>query len=119
MDAATASTTAAITRNYMALRSPWPSPMHSCWVSSSKAHSTRWFCWGTISAVLIIAIYICTGISCIVFYRREHRHEINPLLHIVIPFVGSIAFIPVLLAAFGIDFAGLGITSLAWPANYA
>ena len=74
---------------------------------------------GTISAVLIITIYICTGISCIVFYLREHRHEINPLLHIVIPFVGSIAFIPVLLAAFGIDFAGLGITSLAWPANYA
>jgi hypothetical protein len=28
-------------------------------------------------------------------------------------------FIPVLLAAFGIDFAGLGITALAPPANAA
>jgi amino acid transporter len=40
---------------------------------------------GTISTVLIVAIYICTGVSCTVFYLREHRSEFNVLLHPLIP----------------------------------
>lgn len=74
---------------------------------------------GTISTILIIAIYICTGVSCTVFYLRERRAEFNPLLHLVIPLIGSLVFIPVLLAAFGISFGGLDIAVLAFPANYA
>jgi amino acid transporter len=74
---------------------------------------------GTISTVLIVLIYICTGVSCAVFYLREHRDEFNPLLHLLIPLVASACFIPVLLAAFGVDFAGLGIEPLASPANFA
>lgn len=74
---------------------------------------------GTISTILIVAIYICTGVSCVVFYRPEHRDEFNPLLHLLVPLVSSLAFIPVLLAAFGVDFGGLGIQPLASPASYA
>ncbi len=74
---------------------------------------------GTISTVLIVLIYICTGVSCAVFYLREHRDEFNVLLHLLVPLAGSVLFIPVLLAAFGIDFAGLGIQPLAAPASYA
>lgn len=74
---------------------------------------------GTISTILIIAIYICTGVSCAVFYLRKRRQEFNPLLHLVVPLLASLVFIPVLLAAFGIDFAGLGIASLESPANFA
>jgi hypothetical protein len=43
----------------------------------------------------------------------------NPLLNVVVPILGIIIFIPVLIAAFGIDFAGLGIAGLTSPANYA
>jgi hypothetical protein len=50
---------------------------------------------------------------------REKRDEMNPLLNVVVPILGIIIFIPVLIAAFGIDFGGLGIAGLTSPANYA
>jgi hypothetical protein len=39
--------------------------------------------------------------------------------NVIVPIAGFVIFIPVLLAAFGIDFAGLGITALSPPANAA
>src|SRR5579862_5502483 len=33
--------------------------------------------------------------------------------------LNALALVPVLLAAFGVDFAHLGITGLTWPANLA
>jgi amino acid transporter len=74
---------------------------------------------GTIATIIIVFIYILTNLSNIVFYRREHRDEMNPLLNVVIPVLGILIFIPVLIAAFGIDFGGLGITGLTAPANAA
>ncbi len=74
---------------------------------------------GTISTIVIVAIYMTTGLSCIAYYLRERRSEFNVLLHGLIPLAVFVLFIPVLLAAFGVDFAGLGITSLAPPANEA
>ena len=74
---------------------------------------------GTISTILIVAIYMATGLSCIAYYLRERRGEFNVLLHGVIPLASFVLFIPVLLAALGVNFAGLGITPLASPANDA
>jgi amino acid transporter len=74
---------------------------------------------GTISTVLIVAIYILTCVSCIVFYLREHRDEFNPLLHLLIPLAGAVVFIPVLLAGLGIRVSGLGIQPLTSPATIA
>ena len=74
---------------------------------------------GTVATLVIVGIYILTNLSNLVFYWREHRGELNPILNVVVPIVGTLIFIPVLLAAFGIDFGGLGITALAAPANAA
>jgi amino acid transporter len=74
---------------------------------------------GTIATLVIVIIYILTNLSNIVFYMREHREEMNPFLNIVIPVLGILIFIPVLIAAFGIDFGGLGIAGLTAPANAA
>jgi hypothetical protein len=74
---------------------------------------------GTISTILIVAIYILTCVSCITYYLRAQRRHFNVLLHLAVPLVGALALIPALLAAFGIDFAHLGITGLTWPANLA
>jgi amino acid transporter len=74
---------------------------------------------GTIATLIIVFIYILTNLSNIVFYAREHRDELNPLLNVVVPILGILIFIPILLAAFGVDFGGLGIAGLAYPANSA
>jgi amino acid transporter len=74
---------------------------------------------GTIATLIIVVIYILTNLSNMVFYLRERRDEMNPLLNIVVPVLGILIFIPVLVAAFGIDFGGLGIAGLTPPANAA
>jgi len=74
---------------------------------------------GTLATIIVVTIYILTNISNIVFYAREHSGEFNWLLNGVVPIVGSAIFLPALVASFGIDFAGLGITALAPPANLA
>jgi amino acid transporter len=74
---------------------------------------------GTISTVLIVVIYILTCASCVSYYLRERRGEFNLLLHGVIPVLGVLVFVPVLLAGLGIDFGGLGIQPLAYPATIA
>src|SRR6266571_2405663 len=74
---------------------------------------------GTMATIVIVCIYILTNLSNLVFYMREHRDELNPILNVAVPILGTLIFIPVLLAAFGIDFAGLGIAGLTAPANAA
>jgi amino acid transporter len=74
---------------------------------------------GTIATLIIVLIYILTNLSNLVFFAREHRDELNPILNVVVPILGVLIFIPVLLAAFGIDFGGLGIAGLTAPANAA
>jgi amino acid transporter len=74
---------------------------------------------GTIATVIIVFIYILTNLSNLVFYVREQRDELNPILNVVVPILGILIFIPVLVAAFGIDFGGLGISALTSPANAA
>jgi amino acid transporter len=74
---------------------------------------------GTVATLVIVLIYILTNLSNLVFYLREHRDELNPILNVVVPILGTLIFIPVLLAAFGFDFGGLGIARLTAPANAA
>lgn len=74
---------------------------------------------GTISTILIIVIYILTCLSCIVYYVRAQRRHFNVLLHLLVPLAGALALIPVLLAAFGVDFAHLGISGLTYPTDLA
>jgi amino acid transporter len=60
-----------------------------------------------------------TCVSCIAYYLPAQRRHFNVLLHLAIPLIGALALIPVLIAAFGIDFAHLGITGLTYLANLA
>jgi hypothetical protein len=66
-----------------------------------------------------VIIYILTNLSNVVFYWREQRNEMNAFYNVIVPVLGILIFIPVLLAAFGIDFGGLGIAGLTPPANFA
>jgi amino acid transporter len=74
---------------------------------------------GTIATIIVVCIYILTNLANIVFYMREQRAELNVLWNVIVPVLGVVIFIPVLIAAFGIDFGGLGISPLSAPANAA
>ena len=74
---------------------------------------------GTVATIIVVTIYILTNLSNLVFYLRERRDEFNLLWNGIVPVVGSLIFLPALVAAFGIDFAGLGILPLSPPSNLA
>ncbi len=74
---------------------------------------------GTIATLIIVLIYMLTNLSNLFFYMREQRSELNLIWNVIVPIAGTLIFIPVLLAAFGIDFGGLGISPLTAPANAA
>ncbi|MFF9410326.1 APC family permease [Streptomyces anandii] len=74
---------------------------------------------GTVLTLMLILVYMGTCASCAVYYLRKQRSELRPLVHVVCPLLGIVIFVPVFLAALGIDFAGLGIAPLAWPLNLA
>jgi amino acid transporter len=74
---------------------------------------------GTVATIIVVTIYILTNLSNLVFYLRERRDEFNLLWNGIVPVVGSLIFLPALIAAFGIDFAGLGILPLSPPTNLA
>ena len=74
---------------------------------------------GTVATIIVVTIYILTNLSNLVFYLRDQRGEFNLFLNGIVPVVGSIIFLPALVAAFGIDFLSLGIQPLTSPANLA
>jgi amino acid transporter len=74
---------------------------------------------GTVATIVVVTIYILTNLSNLVFYLRDQRSEFNVFLNGIVPIVGSVIFLPALVASFGIDFLGLGITPLTPPANLA
>jgi len=74
---------------------------------------------GTVATIIVVTIYILTNLSNLVFYLRERRDEFNLLWNGIVPVVGSLIFLPALIAALGIDFAGLGISPLSPPTNLA
>lgn len=73
---------------------------------------------GTALTVVFIPIYILTALSSTVFYWRERRDEFNVVLHVIVPVLAAAIFIPVEIASFGIDFAGLGIAPVTGVARY-
>lgn len=73
--------------------------------------------FGTALTIVFIPIYVVTSIASGVYYWRERRQEFNYWLHLLIPAIVAAIFIPVEIAAFGIDFAGLGIAPVEGPAK--
>src|ERR1700761_8880273 len=75
---------------------------------------------GTGLVIVLAAIYIIINAACIGFFWRRHRTDgqgFNVLLHLVIPVLGIVAFVPAWLAAAGIPVFSF-VTPLAAPASY-
>jgi amino acid transporter len=70
----------------------------------------------TALVIVLAAIYILMNAACIGFFARR-RGGFNPLLHLVIPLLGIITFVPAWLTAAGIDVFSF-IAPLAPPISY-
>jgi amino acid transporter len=74
----------------------------------------------TALVILLVAAYIVTNLACIGYFLRAGRAELNPLLHVVIPVLGVLAFVPAWLTAAGLRAPGLSfVTALSPPTSYA
>jgi amino acid transporter len=70
----------------------------------------------TILTGIMVAIYIVFNLSCILYYLRFARSEFNWFLHLVVPVVGILAFLPAWFTALGIGKAVLKFVSpLSYP----
>jgi amino acid transporter len=69
----------------------------------------------TILTGIMVAIYIVFNLSCILYYLRFQRPEFNWFLHLVVPVVGILAFLPVWFTALGI---GKSVLKFVSPLSY-
>jgi amino acid transporter len=73
---------------------------------------------GTGIVILLVANYVIVNIACIGFFGRQRHPDFNVFLHIVIPVLGILAFVPAWLSAAGLPVFSF-ITPLAPPTSYA
>ena len=72
----------------------------------------------TILTGIMIAIYIVFDLSCIMYYLRFARSEFNWFLHLVVPVLGILAFLPAWFTALGIGKSVLKFVSpLTYPSS--
>src|ERR1700685_4214424 len=77
--------------------------------------TTAFVLLATILTGVMIAIYMVFNLSCIFYYLRRQRSEFNVLLHLVIPILGIVAFIPAWLTALGL---GSLLLEVVTPLSY-
>jgi amino acid transporter len=68
--------------------------------------------------ILLVANYIVANAACLGYFLRRRRHELNPFLHVVVPILGILAFVPAWLTAAGLPVFSF-ITKLTPPISYA
>jgi amino acid transporter len=73
---------------------------------------------GTGIVILLVAIYIIANVTCIAYFLRRRRSEMNVFLHVVVPVLGVAAFVPPWLTAAGLP-AFSFISRLTPPVSYA
>ncbi|HEU0239411.1 MAG TPA: APC family permease [Micromonosporaceae bacterium] len=72
--------------------------------------------------ILLVGIYIFANISCMGYFLRRGRgrSEFNVVLHVIVPILGVVTFIPAWLTAAGIEVSFFKfIVPLPKPLNYA
>ncbi len=80
--------------------------------------TTAFVLLATILTGVMIAIYMVFNLSCIFFYLRRQRSEFKIGLHLIIPILGILAFIPAWLTALGIGSSFLKfVNPLSYPSS--
>ena len=72
---------------------------------------------GTGIVVLLVAIYLVVNAACMGYFLRTRGRKVNWFLHIVVPILGIVAFIPAWFSGAGIPIFSF-ITPLPAPLSY-
>ncbi len=72
----------------------------------------------TVIVLVVVGVYILCNLACIGFFARKRREDLNPLLHVVVPLLGVVAFVPALFTAAGVRIFSF-VAPLASPVSYA
>jgi amino acid transporter len=73
---------------------------------------------GTGIVIVLVAIYIVANAACIGYFLAKRRDDFNVVLHLVVPVLGILAFIPAWLSAAGLPAFNF-ISRLTPPISYA
>ena len=90
----------------------------SLWLGLQYDPITAFALLATTLTVFFVPMYMILNISCIAYYRRHQRQEFNPLLHVVIPLLGVLVFIPAFFAGAGLPVFSF-IPRLPYPISLA
>ena len=66
----------------------------------------------------MVLVYILCNLACIGFFVRKRREDLNPFLHVLVPALGVVAFVPALFTAAGIKIFSF-VLPLTSPVSYA
>lgn len=72
----------------------------------------------TVIVIVVVLVYILCNLACVGFFTRKRREDLNVLLHVIVPLLGAVVFVPALLTAAGIQ-AFSFVTPLTAPVSYA
>ncbi|MCW2779352.1 MAG: amino acid permease [Frankiales bacterium] len=79
---------------------------------------TAFYLVATVIVIVVVLVYILCNLACIGFFLRKRREDFSPLLHLVLPALGVVAFVPALFTAAGIKSFSF-VTPLKHPVSYA
>jgi amino acid transporter len=88
------------------------------WLGEVYNPVTAYALLGTMIVASVIPIYVLVNISCFLYYLRERRSEFSPLMHFVVPLLGTAALVLPFLAALGVTVFSF-IAPLTHPLNLA
>jgi amino acid transporter len=77
--------------------------------------TTAFIMVATALVIILVAIYILMNAACIGYFARQGR--LNPVLHVLIPVLGIVAFVPAWLTAAGIKVFSF-VAPLSPPVSY-
>lgn len=72
----------------------------------------------TMIVIVVVIVYIVVNAACIGFFARRRREDFNVALHVLVPVLGIVAFVPAFLTAAGLPVFSF-ISKLTPPVSYA
>ncbi|XUL92663.1 hypothetical protein ACQ86D_43835 [Streptomyces galilaeus] len=79
---------------------------------------TAFLLLATVIVTVVIGVYIVVNLACAGYFLRRTRELLKPVRHLLVPLLGTVAFVPALLTAAGLPVFDF-VSELTAPVSYA